>query len=460
LEPTSEEVLLRSCDGTDDLKVSPPKEVPSAQPLVITNCMHDYTFKDSNNPSNKNGDCDDSKMAGAKATLLTKRLAEAPTDPASLVPALVKVTTDLTIPVSTVSLGGGSIQIRSAGQVPPGTKMVPVKLITVPGAAGNIRMLRVSPVKTGVSGVTSIGSTGLPPRTIVLKSSGVGVVKVVTTSGQLLAGGSLGTASLVRYPAPSCDSAAPALLSSLVPGGVSLLKKSHSVNLTPVQAGLPTALDSSVPTKAAPVTFEKRASVEERRSREEQEQSAAPLSLSVDVSHRLSDSEQMPSPACRAAPQPAKLNGVEPVDGGLFPGDDSTNGSSEPDSLLRPLLVAAEEEPELPPGLPSLGPRKRSRRNTGSSAASDRSDLSGVSEPGAKRKKGLAKLAEREESPAAESGASPRVERDVSPQEDEPEDGEDVDDGEEDDLEEEEESNSESETDERPAENNGVDKNG
>ena len=53
--------------------------------------------------------------------------------------------------------------------------MVPVKLITVPGAAGILRMLRVSPVKTGVFGgdvkVRSSGSTGLPPRTILLTSS-------------------------------------------------------------------------------------------------------------------------------------------------------------------------------------------------------------------------------------------------------------------------------------------------
>merc|ERR1719462_1023097 len=166
-------------------------------------------------------------------------------------------------------------------------------------------MLRVSPVKTGVFGgdvkVTSIGSTGLPPRTIVLKSS---ALKVVTTQG-LLAGISPGTSSTVRYPAPtSCDTLATepsqdAPQSSIVAAsGVSLLKKSHSVNLTPVQAlGLPSKPhDSAVPTKAAPVMFEKRASVEERRSREEGESTANPLS--VDVSSRLSDSEQMPSPAC------------------------------------------------------------------------------------------------------------------------------------------------------------------
>jgi len=491
LEPKSEEVLLRSCDGTDDLKISPPKEVGPAQPLEISNCMHDYTFKDSD--SKKEGDAEETKASVSKTTLLTKRLVETMTSitsgttPTSA--TLIKVSADITTatPVSTVSLGGGQIQIRSAMQVPPGAKMVPVKLITVPGAAGNLRMLRVSPVKTGVFGgdvkVTSIGSTGLPPRTIVLKSS---ALKVVTTQG-LLAGISPGTSSTVRYPAPtSCDTLATAEPSQEAPqssiatpaaSGVSLLKKSHSVNLTPVQAaGLPSKPhDSAVPTKAAPVMFEKRASVEERRSREAEGESTAANPLSVDVSSRLSDSEQMPSPACKAT---SKLNGSD-----LSPGasrakkteDGPTNGSadqpSEPsESLLRPLLAAVPEDQdppgqELPPSLPSVGARKRSRRNTGSSAASDRSDLSGVSEPSSKRRKGSnsAKTPDLEVPPQAEAEGSPRVERELSPpQEDELEEIlETVEEDEDEDLEdEEEESNSESESEDRPIENNGGEKNG
>ena len=491
LEPKSEEVLLRSCDGTDDLKISPPKEVGPAQPLEISNCMHDYTFKDSENLSKKEGDAaEETKVSASKTTLLTKRLVETMTSitsgttPTSA--TLIKVSADITTaaPVSTVSLGGGQIQIRSAMQVPPGAKMVPVKLITVPGAAGNLRMLRVSPVKTGVFGgdvkVTSIGSTGLPPRTIVLKSS---ALKVVTTQG-LLAGISPGTSSTVRYPAPtSCDTLAAepsqeapqSSIATPAASGVSLLKKSHSVNLTPVQAaGLPSKPhDSAVPTKAAPVMFEKRASVEERRSREEGESTANPLS--VDVSSRLSDSEQMPSPACKPT---SKLNGSD-----LSPGasrakkseDGPTNGStdqaSEPsESLLRPLLAAVPEDQdppgqELPPSLPSVGARKRSRRNTGSSAASDRSDLSGVSEPSSKRRKGSnsAKTPDLEVAPQAEAEGSPIVERELSPpQEDELEEIlEAVEEDEDEDLEdEEEESNSESESEDRPIENNGGEKNG
>ena len=492
LEPKSEEVLLRSCDGTDDLKVSPPKEVAPTQAMEITNCMHDYTFKDSNTTSNKDDrESEESKIPVSKATLLTKRLIEEPilSESQPVVPALVKVSLSevgMSAPVSTVSLGGNHIQIRSAMQVPPGAKMVPVKLITVPGAAGNLRMLRVSPVKSGIFGgdvkVTTIGSTGLPPRTIVLKSS---ALKMVTTQG-LLASGSLGTASLVRYPAPtSCDSPAPShqptqssISSTPATSGVSLLKKSHSVNLTQVQAGLPSsAHDSAVHTKAAPVMFEKRASVEERRSREESEAQATPLS--VDVSQRLSDSEQMPSPARKATQLPClKLNGGEPIDAGLTSNaknphlsDEPTNGTLEPlsevagESLLRPLLATTEEEspvPELPPSLPSVGARKRSRRNTGSSVASDRSDMSTLSEPGSKRRKGSSKLMEKDVSPAVDSVASPQVDRETSPGlAEDVEDIEEVDTGEEDELEdEEEESNSESETDDRPTENNGGQTNG
>merc|ERR1719369_2615729 len=80
--------------------------------------------------------------------------------------------------------------------------MVPVKLVTVPGA-GNVRMLRVSPVKSGVFGgdvkVTSIGPSGLPPRTVVIKSS---ILKAVSTQDFLETAASLGTASVVRYPMP------------------------------------------------------------------------------------------------------------------------------------------------------------------------------------------------------------------------------------------------------------------
>ena len=247
-------------------------------------------------------------------------------------------------------------------------------------------------------------------------------------------------------------------------------------------AGLPSpSLEAAVPTKAAPVMFEKRASVEERISverrasveqRASSEPQVQPAPLSVDVSHRLSDSEQMPSPACRATPQPSKLNGGDPPEA-LSPaprkGEESTNGSSssppEPsESLLRPLLAAQEEEPpaELPPSLPTLGPRKRSRRNTGSSAASDRSDLSAVSEPGTKRRRGSSKLADSEVTTAADPEALVPTEREVSPQDEEIEEIlEEVEECEEDDLEdEEEESNSESETDERPLENNGGEKNG
>ena len=88
----------------------------------------------------------------------------------------------------------------------------------------------------------------------------------------------------------------------------------------------------------------------------------------------------------------AKLNGddvteVAPVVGSKTRSkkQQSSGGSqdsSEGESLLRPLL-AKDDSPDLAPSspvsvlsLPGVNPRKRTRRDTGSSVASDRSDLS------------------------------------------------------------------------------------
>jgi len=445
LESKSEEVLLRSCDGTDDPKISPPKDSTMAEPIEITNCMHDYTYKDSNNVSNKSDNVNENMPltpTSVKTTLLTKRLIEdsVKTDSHASLPGLVKVSENSTMqtPITTVNFGGlgHSIQVRPALHVPPGARMVPVKLVTVPGA-GNVRMLRVSPVKSGVFGgdvkVTSIGTSGLPPRTLVIKSS---VLKAVSTQDFLETAASLGTASIVRYPMPSmittassttpvnCDKTASKEVPSqtsvsqpsiLTPNqGISLLKKSH-VNLTPVENNLPPShsLDPLCQTKAAPVMFEKRASVDESKSISNSETSpAAPLS--VDVTNRLTDCEQMPSPAQKAAQKSThKVNGEEVIDS-IQPsspkperkrkkssGDSTKSDNSDGDSLLRPLLAKEDVDqsiinPSSPlPNLdspstltlPLINPRKRSRRDTGSSATSDRSDLSVLSEPTSKKNK-------------------------------------------------------------------------
>jgi len=122
----------------------------------------------------------------------------------------------------------------------------------------------------------------------------------------------------------------------------------------------------------------------------------------------------MPSPAQKAAQKSTqKVNGEEVMDSSQPPspkpekkgkkpsGDSTLSENSDGDSLLRPLLAKEDMEqsiinPSSPlPNLdspstltlPLIHPRKRSRRDTGSSATSDRSDLSVLSEPAAKKNK-------------------------------------------------------------------------
>jgi hypothetical protein len=77
-------------------------------------------------------------------------------------------------PTTTSTLNGGyssaGLQtMRSALNVPAGAKMVPVKLVSVAGE-GNVRLVRVSPVKTSLHH-TGDGTSVLSPRTVVIKSS-------------------------------------------------------------------------------------------------------------------------------------------------------------------------------------------------------------------------------------------------------------------------------------------------
>merc|ERR1711949_55859 len=101
--------------------------------------------------------------------------------------------------VTTVNIAGSTVAVRPGGlnNIPPGARMVPVKLVTVPGATGNVRMLRVSPVKTVAPGA-------LPPRTVVIKSS---VLKAVSSQDQAAAEAAA-TPSLVRFPVPGAAAAA------------------------------------------------------------------------------------------------------------------------------------------------------------------------------------------------------------------------------------------------------------
>ena len=399
VETKSEEVLLRSCDGADDPKL--PVAPDTNEKAEITNCMHDYA---SNNQAQSVEQPSTSGALKAVTGLSSVKMSSAPV-------------------VTTVNIGGSAVAGRPGLQVPPGARMVPVKLVTVPGATGNVRMLRVSPVKTCVT------PGALPPRTVVIKSS---VLKAVSSHDQVTDLGS-GQASLVRFPgagqppAPASDncdkieisatSQTSQSLSSIVTASSSApLKKSHQVSLTPVETNS-CSLDTN--TKAAPVTFQKRASVEDAiLSRD------APLSVDVTTSNsRLKDSAQMPSPAQKAAQSvkngsssSSKCNGeAETSPTSSHPSDNGTPSSppkttkgkkssgdsalksdlcDATESLLRPLL--AKEEPSLADlspsasplpslesasvlSLPLINPRKRTRRDTGSSVNSVGSDLSSKS---------------------------------------------------------------------------------
>ena len=90
-------------------------------------------------------------------------------------------------PILTNGATGGGIQVhRAAGlnNIPPGAKMVPVKLVSVPGGDGNMpgmRLVRVSPVKShptihqgnqpGISVDTNSIASVPGTRTVVIKSS-------------------------------------------------------------------------------------------------------------------------------------------------------------------------------------------------------------------------------------------------------------------------------------------------
>ena len=389
LESKSED-LLRSCDGADDLKIAA-AVCPAPE---ITNCMHDYIFKDSNNTESVAPSGQDTVKA-----LLSRRGPEVSSSPIS-------------------------VNVRPALHVPPGARMVPVKLVTVPGA-GNVRMLRVSPVKSGIITAVDGKMPGvLPPRTVVIKSS---VLR--TVSSQEVGTASLpATPSMVSFPGqtvncdswgPSGDTSQSVSQSSIVT--FSQLKKSHQVSLTPVENATTSSFSSDT-TKAAPVTFQKRVSLDD---------SLVSSPLSVDVSNRLTDAEQMPSPAQKAAQkiQHQKVNGEETVESNppaspktertkgkkTNSGDLLKNDNSDGESLLRPLLAKEEVDPvpSLPPAeplpsldspagltLPLVNPRKRTRRDTGSSVASDRSAQS-AGEGSGKRSRATSPV--RRKSQAAES---------------------------------------------------------
>jgi len=444
VETKSEEVLLRSCDGADDPKL--PVAPETNEKAEITNCMHDYASHNQAQSAEQ-----PAAAGGLKALtgLSSVKMSSAPV-------------------VTTVNIGGSAVAVRPGLQVPPGARMVPVKLVTVPGATGNVRMLRVSPVKTCVT------PGALPPRTVVIKSS---VLKAVSSHDQVTDLGS-GQASLVRFPgagqppAPvsdNCDnieisatSQTSQSLSSIVTASSSaLLKKSHQVSLTPVENNS-CSLDTN--TKAAPVTFQKRASVEDAILGRD-----APLSVDVTIPNsRLKDLAQMPSPAQKAAQSVkngssslSKCNGeTDTSPSSSHPASDNGTPSSPPktktkgkkssgdsalksdlfdasESLLRPLLAKEDLSPAASPlpslesasvlSLPLINPRKRARRDTGSSVNSVGSDYSSKSGelPVSKRNRATSP-ASRRKSQSAERSTGNKSDENQSNNEDKNSNGENM----------------------------------
>jgi len=205
--------LVSSCDGAHDrtdledavLNDQVAENCEKHEIIPPLNCLsqHDYIANSQVISNNSNSTDSDSKtlvkddlrdLIPVKTTLLTRRVEStfslSPTDSKSPHTSSLNSVKSSENAVSNVTLSPSSLQ-----SLPPGTKMVPVKLVTVSGA-GNVRMVRVSPVNTT--------ATSLPPRTVVLK---------VSRQNNILSGA---TQSFVRYPLPAsiCDT------TSLLPSSI------------------------------------------------------------------------------------------------------------------------------------------------------------------------------------------------------------------------------------------------
>ena len=435
--------LIRSCDGAHDPKCpgdlmetnSPPDE---KQPSELTNCMHDYVNgKTVDTSKHITGSL--SNNSSSECNILTVKNGEngsPPASPAALKAALRRVSgeeiidgppglltltrvnnqTTMALPVSSVSLSARApgLLVRSPLPIRPGAKMVPVKLVSVPGAGG--RMVRVSPVKGGEIVATSGMSSGLPPRTVVLKSSSL--FKSISSSEPSTSIASGGTTSLVRYPAPAAITRnqttvinAPALvrnpepptstskicdnISSAAEGTLSSSLSGEAPSQTSVSQSSISSPATSPPLADPPV----KAAVN----------GVAEPSLDTTESHEakniISDVPSKPQvatlPSATVAGTPLTNGDVSDsvgtetkrkVRNGKKPSGEPP-GVEDGGSLLRPLIGKDDMDVETSPPV-SLSPippggGKRSRRDTGSSAQSDKSDLSVQSavEPAAKRVK-------------------------------------------------------------------------
>ena len=470
--------LIRSCDGADDKCPGDLVEIarPDNSKSEFPHSMHDYAnvkivnhvSKSSSN--NSNSDCN----------IITVRNGERSPPPFSLPssspteiqtierrvsldlvserpPGLVTVgkigdpvhRPSYPLPVSSVSvttLGPTGMTVRTQLPLRPGAKMVPVKLVSVPGAGG--RMVRVSPVKGGEIVGTTVETSGLPARTVVIKSSLLKSFSEQSSNGALttclvrLAGPApASTNSLVSYPTlpPSsiCDnllSGEPSQPSVNLSGQLQASlgsKPLHPDPDTPLTASDTTkaatdtpsvALDAPAASSDTPLTStassemplikpDKRladlvnqtngADSSSFHSNQTDESRNKKVSNNPDIlDHEISSEELEHDPLLSHLHKSKTF--VELTNGEINEGSDlksrrSRNGKKNIDeendgSLLRPLIAKDDVECNFPlqtPESPASG--KRSRRDTGSSVQSDRSDLSILSsqsvEPAAKRVK-------------------------------------------------------------------------
>ncbi|MCP3668727.1 MAG: hypothetical protein GY696_40635, partial [Gammaproteobacteria bacterium] len=143
-------------------------------------------------------------------------------------------TISTSITVTTLAAATAARGVTTHHQLPtirPGAKMVPVKLVSVPGHGGAMRMVRVSPVKVAE---IAASTASLPPRTVVIKSSLLRPISssaninisdtnssgnnssssttTITTTNSINSSNPAATNSTVQFPAPSssiCDSIVP-----------------------------------------------------------------------------------------------------------------------------------------------------------------------------------------------------------------------------------------------------------
>ena len=171
-------------------------------------------------------------------------------------------TISTSITVTTLAAATAARGVTTHHQLPtirPGAKMVPVKLVSVPGHGGAMRMVRVSPVK-GAEIAASTAS--LPPRTVVIKSSLLRPISssaninisdtnssgnnssssttTITTTNSINSSNPAATNSTVQFPAPSSS-----ICDSIVPPD-SRLEPPVSKPEAPCSGPEPTTLDSNL----------------------------------------------------------------------------------------------------------------------------------------------------------------------------------------------------------------------